>query len=928
MRSSRFSKVLFSITLVVSLLGGSMPGAFGQTAAAQAKMPDGIARVTSVEGITEYSLPNGLKVLLFPDQTKQTITVNVTYLVGSRHENYGETGMAHLLEHMVFKGSPKYPEPDKEFDKRGARINGTTNSDRTNYYETFQATDDNLNWALDFEADRMVNSFIAKKDLDTEFSVVRNEFELGENNPFGVLLNKILATAYQWHNYGNTTIGARSDIENVPIERLQAFYKTYYQPDNAVMVIAGKFDEAKTLDLVNKYFSPIPRPTRVLPKIYTDEPTQDGERQVVVRRVGDTQIVIAGYHIAPASHPDSAAANVLSVVLGDTPSGRLHKALVESKKASSIFGFGFQNKEPGLQFFGAELRKDGSIDEVQNILLQTVEDTATTPITAEEVERAKGKVLKNLELTLAASDRLGLSLSNYIGQGDWRLFFLGRDRIRKVTVDDVRRVATGYLKSANRTVGRFIPTEKPDRAEIPNVADTEIMAMVKDYKGDAPIATGEVFDPSTVNIESRTKRINIGGLKVALLSKETRGDSVQAALTLRFGDEKSLMNRSTAASIAGQMLMRGTVKRTRQQIQDELDRLKARVSVFGGAMSAVASIETTRQNLPDVIRLVAEILREPAFPTSEFETLKQEQLTALESQKSEPISIAFSAIAKHFNIFPKGHPLYASSTDENIADTKAVTVDVAKKFYKDFYGGSNGELTIVGDFDGAEIQKLVGEKFGDWKSPARYTRIKQEYRDVASINKAFETPDKANAIFLARLSLKLRDDNPDYPALVLGNYIFGASGLSARLFDRLRQKDGLSYSAGSNISASSLDESGTFFANASYAPENAEKLEAAFKDEIAKLLKDGFTADEITAAKQGYIQSRLVSRAQDRELANRLNSYLFLDRTLTWDAEFEKKIQALTVEQANAAMRKYITPDKITIIKAGDFAKAKAKAAQ
>jgi len=889
------------------------------------KMPEGIQKVTSVEGITEYNLPNGLKVLLFPDQTKQTITVNVTYLVGSRHENYGETGMAHLLEHLVFKGSPKYLAPDKEFDKRGARVNGTTNSDRTNYYETFQASDDNLNWALEFEADRMVNSFIAKKDLDTEFSVVRNEFELGENNSFGVLLNKILATAYQWHNYGNTTIGARSDIENVPIDRLQAFYKNYYQPDNAVMVIAGKFDEAKTLGLVHKYFSPIPKPTRTLPKIYTDEPTQDGERQVVVRRVGDTQIVIAGYHVAPGSHPDNAPASVLSVILGDTPSGRLHKALVETKKASSVFGFGFQNKEPGLQFFGAEMRKENSIDEVQNIVLQTVEDTTTNPITAEEVERAKAKIIKNIELTITASDRVGLSLSNYIAQGDWRLFFLNRDRIKKVTLDDVKRVATGYMKSSNRTVGRFIPTEKPDRAEIPNTSDTEILAMVKDYKGDALIAAGEVFDPSTTNIESRTKRMTFGGLKVALLPKETRGDSVIATMTLRFGDEKTLTNRTTAASFAGQMLMRGTMKRTRQQIQDELDRLKARVSVFGGATSAGASIETTRQNLPEVIKLVAEILREPAFPASEFEPLKQEQLTFLESQKSEPTSIAFDALSKHFNIYPKGHPLYASSINEQIENIKAVTLDDAKKFYKDFYGASNGELTVVGDFDGAEIQKLVGEKFGDWKSPNGYTRIKQEYRDVASLNKAFETPDKANAIFIARLNLKVRDDNPDYAALVLGNYIFGGSGLSARLFNRLRAKDGISYGAGSNLSASSLDETGTFFANASYAPQNAEKLEAAFKEEVARMLKDGFTAEEITAAKQGWSQSRQISRAQDRELANRLNSYLFLDRTLAWDTTFEEKIRNLTPEQVNAAMRKYVTPDKITIIKAGDFAKAKDK---
>jgi len=396
-------------------------------------------------------------------------------------------------------------------------------------------------------------------------------------------------------------------------------------------------------------------------------------------------------------------------------------------------------------------------------------------------------------------------------------------------------------------------------------------------------------------------------------------------LILRFGDEKSLMNRANAAVFAGQMLMRGTTKHTRQQIQDEFDRLKARVSVFGGATNAVVSIETTRQNLPAVMRLVGEILREPAFPQTEFDQLKLQTLTQIESQKSEPTAIAFTEISRHFNIYPKGHPLYSGSFDEQLADIKAVTLDDAKKFYTDFYGASNGQMTVVGDFDEKEISALTQELFSSWKSPQPFTRIKQDYRAVAPVNKLFETPDKANAFFVARLNVKVRDDSADYPALTLGNYMLGGGFLNSRLAARIRGKDGLSYGVGSNFNASSLDESGTFFATAIYAPENAEKLEAAFKDELAKLMKDGFTTEEIEAAKSGWLQSRQLSRAQDRELSGRLNNYLFLNRTIAWDADFESKIKALTPEQINAAMRKYMTPENITIIKAGDFAKAKEK---
>ncbi|CAN5730158.1 pitrilysin family protein [soil metagenome] len=890
-----------------------------------ARMPEGVQKVTSVEGITEYRLPNGLKVLLFPDPTKQTITVNMTYLVGSRHENYGETGMAHLLEHLVFKGTPKHPNIPQELTSHGARPNGSTSFDRTNYFETFSASDENLNWALDLEADRMVNSYIAKKDLDSEFSVVRNEFESGENNPTRVLLDKMLASAYQWHNYGNTVIGARSDIENVPIDRLQAFYKKYYQPDNAILLVAGKFDEMKTLGIIKEKFGAIPKPERTLPPNYTIEPTQDGERQVTVRRTGDTQFVLAGYHVPPGASADFAAVEVLTEVLSDTPSGRLYKALVEPKKASSVFGFNFELKEPGFGIFGAQVRNENSLDEAREILTKTIENIAANPPTKEEVDRAKTSILKNIELTLNSSDRVGLTMSEYAAQGDWRLFFLYRDRVRKVTPEDVKRAAAAYLKPANRTVGLFIPTEKPDRAEIPQVKDAELAAMLKEYKGDALIAQGEVFDPSPGNIESRVKRMKVGGLDVALLSKENRGDSVIANLTLRFGDEKSLMNRSDAAQFAGRLLQRGTAKHTRQQIQDEFNKLKARVFVAGGATNAVASIETTRENLPAVLRLVSEILREPSFPQNEFDLLKQETLTQLESQKSEPTSVAFTELGRHFNIYPKGHPNYSGTIDEEIADVKAVTLDDAKKFYKDFYGASNGQLTIVGDFDEKEISALTKQLFADWKSPRPFMRIKQEYHAIAPINKSFETPDKANAFFIARLNVKIRDDNPDYAALALGNYMLGGGFLNSRLATRIRQKEGLSYGVGSSFNASSLDETGSFFANAIYAPENADKLEAAFRDEIRKATTEGFTAEEVEAAKSGYLQSRQLSRAQDRELAGRLNSYLYLDRTIAFDAAFEERIKNLTSTQVNAAMKKYITPDSITIIKAGDFAKAKEK---
>jgi zinc protease len=685
------------------------------------------------------------------------------------------------------------------------------------------------------------------------------------------------------------------------------------------------------LALVQTKFGPIPRPTRVLTPTYTREPTQDGERSVTVRRVGDVQAVCAVYHVPAGSHPEYAAVAVLARILGDTPSGRLHKALVETRKASSVSASDYQLREPGTIQFLARVRKEGSLEEARDVLLRTVEGVAAAPPTREEVDRARSQLLKQITLGLNASDRVGLELSEWIGMGDWRLYFLHRDRLRGVTPADVQRVAAAYLKPTNRTVGLFIPTPMiasgaaQDRAEIPPVPD--VAQMVREYTGSQGVAMGEAFDPSPANIEARiTRRDTTGGVKLALLPKKTRGGAVFAALALHIGSEKSLEGRATAASLAGQMLMRGTTRRTRQQIQDEFDRLQARAMVMGSATGVRVSVETTRENLPEVLRLVAEILRSPAFPADEFAQLKEERLAAVEAQKSEPGRVASNALQRHLNPYPKDDVRYVETPEEEIASIRATTLEDVRRFHADFYGAGSSELAVVGDFDDAQIAKLAGELFGSWKSRRPYARVPDLYHDVSPINPSFETPDKANAVFMAGLPLPLRDDDPDYAALVLGNTMLGGGFLNSRLATRIRQKEGLSYGISSSLFADSLDRSGLFTARAISAPENASRVETAFKEEIARALKDGFSAEEVAAAKSGTLRSRQVGRAQDRMLAIQLATHRFLGRTFAWDADLETRIQALTPEEILAALRKHLNPSRITIIKAGDFARTAARA--
>ena len=886
-------------------------------AGAHAALPPGVTQGPTVEGVTEYRLANGLTVLLFPDASKPKTTVNVTYRVGSAHENYGETGMAHLLEHLVFKGTPSRGNIMTELGRRGMDYNGTTSWDRTNYFESFTASDENLDWALAMEADRMVNSFIRKSDLDTEMTVVRNEFENGENNPQLVLFGKMLSTAYMWHNYGKLQIGARSDIENVDIGRLQAFYRLYYQPDNAVVTVAGKFDPERALALIAKYFGPIPKPARTLPRIYTEEPVQDGERTATLRRVGNSKFLGMMFHTVRGAHPDAVAVDVLGDVLTLAPAGRLYKALVETKKATAVQSWNVAGVDPGTLTLFAQIPDGEEIGPAREAMLATIADLAQNPVTEAEVARVRQKAAKHFDDTMANPQAFGVAISEAIALGDWRLFFLERDRYRSVKPADVQRVAQDYLKRSNLTIGEFVPDPKPDRA--PAATAVDVAALVKDYKGDAAVATGEAFDPTPANLDARAQRFTLpNGMKVALLPKKTRGESVSFNLTLRFGDEKSVQGKAATGALTGGMLTRGTAKRSRQEIEDGFDKLRAKVGVSGTQTGASASGQTYRAQLPDVLRLTAEVLREPSFPGSELEQLKRQRATRFEAARSEPQDIATRALARHANPYPPGDPRYAPTVDESIASNNAVTLDDVTRFHAQFYGASNAELAIVGDFDADATRALVTELFGGWKSPAAYTRVPDPFRANVPAALKLVVPDKANAFLVGVTRMPVDDVSPDYPALLVANFILGDSA-SARVPERLRQKDGLSYAAGTFFQPSSLDVNSALGAYAIFAPENLERVRTGLAEELDGAVKNGFTDAEVKAAKEGVMQERRLGRTEDGRIAGALANQLYLNRTFATSGAVDAAIEKLTTQDVNAVLRKYVKPADFAFAFAGTF---------
>ena len=900
--------ILTGLTLAISLM---LPATF-----ADEKMPE---KIRSVEGITEYRLKNGLKILLFPDVSRPTVTVSNTIFVGSRHEGYGEAGMAHLLEHMVFKGTPTHEDIGALLKERGARANGTTWFDRTNYYETMAASDDNLEFAIRLEADRMVNSYIKAEDLASEMTVVRNEFENGENNHRRVLMQKMMGAAYEWHNYGKSTIGNRADIERVPVANLRDFYRRYYQPDNAMVVVAGKFDEDRALELIQKHFGPIPKPDRQLRNTYTEEPAQDGDRLVTLKRVGDVPLAGVAYHIPAGSHPDFAPIDILATLMSNEPSGRLYDGLVKKRRASSVMGMNFALHDPGICMFAAEAAPGVEASDLLQELAGIIETRTEDGFTRKEVERARQQLLKQWELSLTNTRDIAVELSDWAAMGDWRLFFLYRDRLEQVTPEDVQRVAEQYFISVNRTAGLFEPTDAPARAFIPQRPDLE--EMIGDYQGREQIAAGEAFDASPLAIEQRIMRRKLpGGIQVALLPKKTRGATVNLRLVLRYGNLKSLRKQGAAPTILPALMMRGTENLSRQEIRDKLDEYRARVGLSGSPGELRVTVQTLRGNLMPVLQVVGDVLRNPSFPAEELELIRQARVASVETRLSDPTSLASNTAQKKISKYDRDDPRFVPSMTEEIQQLKTVTLAEVKAIYSEQLSAQVGELSIVGDFDPNEVIPAIAQLTENWQSDVEHQRVPRiAVENKKGSREIINTPDKAQATYFAAYTLPFGNDHKDYPALVMGNFILGGGSISSRLGNRVRQEEGLSYTISSQYSASAVEERGIFYIYAIMNPENLGKLETALSEEIQRLLKDGVTEEELKASKEGFLQQQELTRTQDSSLATIMGTHLLAERTMQFTSDFEDSIRDLTVEDVNAAARKHLKPERLYIVIAGDL---------
>ncbi|MGH8803815.1 MAG: M16 family metallopeptidase [Polaromonas sp.] len=896
--------------------------------AATALAQGDLKEIRRVEGITEYALPNGLTVLLAPDPSKPTTTVNLTYRVGSRHEGYGESGAAHLLEHLLFKATAHIADPKLELSRRGARWNGTTGFDRTNYFAQFASNDETQNWVVGWLAEAMTQAKVAKADLDTEMTVVRNELEQAESNPGHTLGAKMRSAAYQWHGYGRDVLGARSDLENMPIERLQAFYRKHYRPDNAVLVIGGKFDEAAALRQVAQAFGPIPKPAIPIEATWTLEPTQDGERHVSLRRVGGLSSVAVMYHVMPSNTPDFAAVRVLAQLLSNDRSP-LGKGWVGTGLAVTHWAGASTTLEPALLMAGASLPETADVEQnavkASTALANILE---TLALSEPQVRTARAQVLQSLQSMLRNPEALSLALSESVALGDWRLWFAMRDWVEAVTLADVQRVASTYLLPSNRTSGSYIAVaQQPVRAPAPVL--TDVAQLLKDYTGKAAVAAVEDFTPTPENIEARVvnSRITVGdepGLRLAVLPRKTKEDRVTGTLRLRWGSADTVNGSAVLATMLAPLMTQGTRNKDADRVAQALLALEAQLRFTSLAGGLNANFEVPARHLPAFTALLAELLQESTFSDAAFERNRKAMIAVIQAVKADTGVVAGNGLQRVFSRYGAGDPRQARTLGETEALMRSATSVQLREFWSRFAGASVGEMALIGPVHPDEARALLQKHFGGWKSKEPRKGWVFEYPATLEPRwQSVKLPDKANASYAARIPVAMNDESPDFPALFAAVQLLGGRAGTA-LWQRVREQEGLSYGVNAALFVPAAPQGEGNAAGiditASFAPQNRDRLRNVIRDELAKRAANGFSSLEVSFSRRAIVSGRADFLAQTANLAGVLANNLRWGHDMARYARFTQAYATLDADAVNAALRKYLDVSQLVEVSAGSFA--------
>lgn len=899
-------------------------------------------------GIKEYKLDNGLKLLLKPKADATMISSQIWYKVGSRNEETGLTGLAHYLEHIMFKGTKQFAKGEiaQIIELNGGIFNAFTSDDYTAYFENFAP--ENLELALKIESDRMKNSRIDAAEVDLERSVIISELEGRDNDPQSTLYKNLKATAYNVHPYANPIIGWDEDLQNIKADDLRKFYEIYYQPNNAVLILAGNFDENIALSLVDKYFGKIKSEIKE-PRAISQEPEQKAFKQVVIKQEGYMKLFAMAFHIPEFAHKDSAALHVLADIGFGGMSSRMYKKLVDSGLALRVSGQAEASIDPGLFRVIAVLQPDADINEVQKIIEAELEQMKSN-ITEAELEKAKARVEASAVYEADGVYEEALQIGYFEAiSNDWTNYVTWVDQIKAVSLEDLSRVAKSYLRKNSQTVVHYLPEAADEKLAVfaepektaalpylPNfagMADKQIFAygantvepmdsaqMQRLLKLSKPRYAKKYFD------EKHEKPLSFDVQEFKLYDKS---EDSKANPNVLFKEDHALpliylnavvyagaineleSKKYGLAKVTAEMLERGTKNKDRFKIAELLDIYGGDIDIAVTKEYAQISVSSLTKNWQKTLDLLNEILKEPAFNEEELNKLKAEMIAKIKQENEYPARLAQRKLSQL--IYPAEHPFHAHDPETRVKALESITIKDVKDFYAKYYSHANLEISVVGDTNKEMITTTVAPIFKEWNILG-VSKLNKPQIETVAINSPREhvtemANKEQNEIFLGHAS-ELSRTHEDFYSLLLANYTLGARPLSSKLGVVVRDEHGFAYNVRSSFAASL--GAGPFTISLGTNPKNARKAIELTKETVAKFIKEGIAETDLEANKKFLTGSFAVRNLSSNEdIADVLSGIQIYGLGKEYISEYNSLINSVTLEQANAAAKEHIHPDKL-----------------
>ena len=897
---TRFSRfiALLSALLVLSTPLNASPVKHEIKIANQARLD------AQASGFSSYVLPNGFKIILVPYPSAANARVELLIKTGSKQEGYGETGMAHLLEHMLFKRAGKRANLKSDLTALGARWNGTTSAERTNYFETLAAEPAKIDEAIRIEADRFIRAGFTKEDLASEMSVVRNELERNDSDPGSLVMRALQRQSYFWHGYSRPTIGARSDIEDAPFSALQAFHKKHYRPDNAALIVSGNFDPQRVLKLASQLFSEARNPAT--PKVgnWTREETRAITNRSELALAAGKTMAASAWKLPGAKDRQTYALDLATSAICDDDWGSLRKDLVLERKIATSVSCGTQiQADYSLLVSFATAGKEADAEALSQALRNHIETAAANGISQEQLERARVAELNAYERLENIHESLARYLSQAEVAGDWRLYFWQRDIAKALTLDEANAALKKWTVAVNRSDVLLRHADGIVAPELPKFVDAKELVAGKDWP--AIVMHADPIPTSAGELAKATIKVPLDGsqIKAALISRQTQGSRAWLVLGNDYGNESTLAVRRTACSMADRLMALGGAGLSRDQLSEKLEALQAKWSLDLGGIS----IEAPRQNIDEVLDILLAVWTSPALPAEEFERIKAGSIARLEAALKDPVAVAASAANLRFNNYPAQHPYQPRSLDQQLAESKAVTYADATTCVADFAGIAQIRLGMVGAFSPQDVQSV-------WSKIAKLPKAKIPYERVKDIEAPLTVdttpiyvamPEKPNAVIAGSTLLRITDESPDFPALRIAMKVLGGDA-DSRIWKRLREREGLAYSAGANLAGSHFEPRSRVSIQASAASDKADAALNNLKSELASALKDGFSEQEVERAKAAWMQERKTSLRDEKSFAGNLAEGLYTGLDYAWLAQYDEKIARLSAQEVTLALRKYL----------------------